>query len=184
MISLRPEFSTSRPARHLHGHGTQASKRTCPRSSTTLTPVMTRTIALAPDGAARHPFGHGRHCAGVRAITRRSPRGPRPTQEQAFREMAWIELSCPRSGCVLASRRRSACDLSRCARCRRREGEPVRKELAFNRAHVTSNGTAGKPFAIVQRWSLSDSEITLWQSPVDVVVTRLRRPGCHVAYAT
>jgi hypothetical protein len=108
-------------------------------------------------------------------------------------EMAWIELSCPGRGGYLIRiydvDLRVTVSAGRTIAAAAREPAAERSFGPFNRAHdaVEWRSIAGKPFAIVQRWSLSDSENpTPSGDPAQVamlVVTRLP-PGrvCHVAY--
>jgi hypothetical protein len=108
-------------------------------------------------------------------------------------EMPWVELSCRgRGGYVV---RVSDIDLRMTVSVGRTiaaaENEPAAEKSfgPFNSAHDTVEwrGIAGKPFATIQRWSLSDSSNeTPSGRPAQVemmVVTRLPPgPVCHVAY--
>jgi hypothetical protein len=108
-------------------------------------------------------------------------------------EMAWVELSCAgRGGYVM---RLYDVDLRMTVSVGRTIAAAATEPAAnkgfgpFNRAHDTVEwrSIAGKPFAIIQRWSLSDSEkLAPSGQPAEVtmlVVTRLPPgPVCHVAY--
>ena len=108
-------------------------------------------------------------------------------------EMPWVELSCPgRAGYVV---RVSDIDLRMTVSVGRTiaaaEKEPAAEKHfgPFNHAHDTVEwrSLAGKPFAIIQRWSVSDTQnLAPSGRPVEVamlVVTRLPPgPVCHVAY--
>ena len=108
-------------------------------------------------------------------------------------EMPWVELSCAGHGGYVV--RLSDADLRMTVSAGRTIAAAAKEPAAeknfgpFNRAHDTVEwrSIAGKPFAIIQRWSLSDSDNTTPSGrPAEVgmmVVTRLPPgPVCHVAY--
>lgn len=108
-------------------------------------------------------------------------------------EMPWVELSCAGHGGYVL--RLSDVDLRMTVSAGRTIAAAAKEPAAeknfgpFNRAHDTVEwrSIAGKPFAIIQRWSLSDSNnITPSGRLAEVgmlVVTRLPPgPVCHVAY--
>jgi len=114
-------------------------------------------------------------------------------RSKASDEMPWVELACRgRGGYVVRVSDidlRMTISVGRTIAAAAKEPAAAKHFGPFNHAHDTVEwrSITGKPFAIIQRWSLSDNEnLAPSGRPGEVamlVVTRLPPgPVCHVAY--
>jgi hypothetical protein len=156
------------------------------RRSLVLAALPILLLARSVDGAAAQAVQSHYTSTGPKACKTHAKSKPSD-------EMPWVELSCRgRGGYVV---RVSDIDLRMTVSIGRTiaaaEKEPAAEKHfgPFNHAHDTVEwrSLAGKPFAMIQRWSLSDTQnLAPSGRPAEVamlVVTRLPPgPVCHVAY--